>query len=497
VQGERRTFISGFQEDIFISFRHVDNMSGWVSDLHSFLHERLPQILGKDCRIWRDPRLRGGELLWPTLEQVIPRSFLFLSILTPSFFSSDGWCLDEARCFCEAAQAGGGLLVDTTCRLLRLVKTPFDRTQEPGFLKELEPLEFRFFEEVQFAEDSFTEFPTSEQLPGFHLFAQRREELAQALAGILQKGRRRLGTPGTPRSSVFLAGVTTDRRDDRNFLAAELEGSCEIVSPAELTGGVEAWRERLGSQLTRCALSVHLLGASFGAVPEGDERSLPEVQLVLAASAKIRRFVWIPHNLSTAEPRQQRLLKELGEVEDPRMEVIRCRIDDFVPHLKAVLAGVSLPKPPAAPGKAIYLAFAKEDAASPQLKTLIRCLREKGFRFEPSVLEGGPEQQRRAEELALGDSSAAIIYFGEVGDDFVYFRHKGILKMLASLGRATTYRCALYLGAPVTDGKRIYMELPGGEYLGDVGLPLLILGDCGELSCEKVQPLLAEATARS
>ena len=56
-----------FEGDAFISYAHLDNVEliegrrGWVSNLHRALEIRVAQLLGKEPRIWRDPKRQGND----------------------------------------------------------------------------------------------------------------------------------------------------------------------------------------------------------------------------------------------------------------------------------------------------------------------------------------------------------------------------------------------------------------------------------------------------
>jgi len=58
-----------FENDVFISYAHLDNQaviegqSGWISKFDRALKIRLGQLLGREPRIWRDPKLQGNDFL--------------------------------------------------------------------------------------------------------------------------------------------------------------------------------------------------------------------------------------------------------------------------------------------------------------------------------------------------------------------------------------------------------------------------------------------------
>ncbi|HEX2488547.1 MAG TPA: toll/interleukin-1 receptor domain-containing protein, partial [Blastocatellia bacterium] len=90
----------GFENDVFISYAHVDNetlavgQDGWISLLHERLRIRLPQLLGEEVKIWRDPKLQGNDEFADTLVIRVSKAGVLLSVLSPRYIKSD-WCRKE------------------------------------------------------------------------------------------------------------------------------------------------------------------------------------------------------------------------------------------------------------------------------------------------------------------------------------------------------------------------------------------------------------------
>jgi hypothetical protein len=481
--------MAGWDVNVFISYRHSDNASGWITVLHKYLEERIIQLLGvRDACIWRDPKLHGGDALWETIEPKVVASAVFISILSPGYLESDA-CLREARWFCQAAAARGGMLVENTCRFIRVVKTPFPPERLPDDLRTIETIEYRLFREIPQSGGRFREFPADPTLPDHNEFQDKAEDLAQSIVQLLQKMRRKFNTQeGGKRPTVFLAEATSDRSADRSFIAAEIAGACDILPATPLPSTVEELTKRLAGDLRECVLSVHILGSRFGMLPEGEEtRSVPQIQIEQAAA--VRRLIWIPEDLAGLD---ERFRKQIESCRDERMEVVESGRQAFVQHLRDVLAELSKPRESAVSGKAIYLVSAEKDLVRLQLRQIRNYLLQEGIRVEQPVFEGDdPGELRKAEERAVRDSNAAIIYYGNAPDAWVRIRRMEILKALAFTETASAYRRAIYLCSPETPYKSaVYMGLPGGQLPEPCGLPLLILGDCGEFSCSKLAPLL-------
>jgi len=60
------TSTNAFIDDVFISYRHLDNElldeqeKGWIDNFHERFASVLGEALGYEPSIWRDPRLPGN-----------------------------------------------------------------------------------------------------------------------------------------------------------------------------------------------------------------------------------------------------------------------------------------------------------------------------------------------------------------------------------------------------------------------------------------------------
>ena len=58
-----------FTNHLFISYAHIDNERteendpGWVDRFHKALTAFLGEAIGENAKIWRDPKLEGGDVL--------------------------------------------------------------------------------------------------------------------------------------------------------------------------------------------------------------------------------------------------------------------------------------------------------------------------------------------------------------------------------------------------------------------------------------------------
>src|SRR6516225_5505638 len=136
-----------FDEEAFISYAHLDNQEliegrkGWVADFHRALNIRLGELLGKDPRIWRDPKLQGNDVFPETLAEKVQQAAAFLAVLSPRYVKSD-WTRRELAGFCAAAVRSAGICVGDKARIFKILKTPVPLEEHPPELQSLLGYEF-------------------------------------------------------------------------------------------------------------------------------------------------------------------------------------------------------------------------------------------------------------------------------------------------------------------------------------------------------------------
>ena len=124
-----------FEQNLFISFTHIDNQplsdgdKGWITRFHATLKAILSMRMGREAKIWRDEKLHGNDVLTDEIIARLKESGRSgLDRVVP--LSQSEWCTREAREFCEHAERNGGLAVGSKLRVFKVIKTPVD-TLEP------------------------------------------------------------------------------------------------------------------------------------------------------------------------------------------------------------------------------------------------------------------------------------------------------------------------------------------------------------------------------
>ena len=117
-------YVPGFQNDVFISYCHDDNVSaiedqrGWISDFGERLKVRLKQLLGAPVAVWRDEKRLGGDhAMDDEIQAQIKATAVFLTVVTPLYLNSR-YCTQEREWFLRSV--GDKLRVGSRMRGIRI-----------------------------------------------------------------------------------------------------------------------------------------------------------------------------------------------------------------------------------------------------------------------------------------------------------------------------------------------------------------------------------------
>ncbi|HZF08197.1 MAG TPA: hypothetical protein VFE33_05340 [Thermoanaerobaculia bacterium] len=452
-----------FENDIFISYAHLDDESilegqkGWVSSFHRVLEIRVGQLLGEKPRIWRDPKLQGNDYFADTLlAERLPRAATLVSVLSPRYAQSE-WCTKELHEFCRLSAETGGVRIADKARIFKVVKTPIPPEQHPAELAPL--LGYEFFEverETGRPRELSLDFgPEAERR-----FLARIDDLAYDLCQLLGLLKGGVPAPREPRATVYLAETSFDLKDEREAVQRDLQrAGCTVLPDRPLQPLVrDEIAAIIAGQVARATLSVHLVGKSYGIVPDGGPESVVVLQNQVAAQrgreAGLPRLLWLPPGLTVEDERQKAFVERLRTDPDvaPGTELLETPLED----LKSAIHGRLAPKPkppmPTQTGlKRIYLLSDGPDA--PAVGPLVDYLFDRGFEVVQPLFEGEEDEVRRDHEESLCTCDAVLLFYGTAGE--IWLRRKlRDLQRAPGLGRAQPFLArGIYVAPPATPEK--------------------------------------------
>ena len=485
-----------FIDDLFISYAHIDDrplddVNGWVTTLHERLNDRLAMLLGSELKIWWDQREQANQYLVGMIGERVSNTLLMVSIVTPRYVNSD-WCRAEVREFCERADQTGGIVIGNQPRVFKVIKTPVQSEYEPEQLNGL--LSYDFFELD--ANGNPREFRQEIGANKDLKYWARFEDLAQGIKRAIESARPKEEEPTHPEDlplskKVYLAQTTIDLRDERDRIKRELlqrgfyvlpDRDLPIDSAADFEAAVR-------EEIKRCALSVHLIGASYGAIPDGEEeRSVIRWQSDIASEQtqkdpKFVRLIWMPPGLQPKAGKHAQLLEDLRTNLRAGSELLETPIEDLKTRILEKLTPPATPVPVAAGNGScdvtrVYLIHDNRD--SDEVKPVDDFLYNEGFEVIRSINDGDQSQVAQYHRENLCTCDAALIFYGNGNE--LWLRSKfWDLQKAPGWGRAQPMKAkGVYVSAPLTVSKQSFRtrEVP------------YVMPNFGDFSPDTLQPFV-------
>lgn len=499
-----------FAHDIFISYGHLDDLNpfgqekGWIDLLHERLLVLVGQALGYEPNIWRDGHnLQGNDELSGAIGEGVTQSLLLVPVISPRYVQSD-WCNREMVAFHAGEQPPSEAAPGFRSRVFKVVKTPL-----PDHLKKLEPAHIRNLIGYQFyAQDEssglLTEFspdPTDKHY--WRMLNRLVADITKTLIELKHSSSKEQTGPldappanapslnapnklrggetvvgpdkanGTdvplPSKLVYLADTTSDLADERELVRDELRQRGYGVLPEQKLPleEVKQTENNVRAALTRCALSVHLVGTRYGSTPEDDARSVVRIQEQLAAEHSVAnpaflRLLWLPQGLMTPameinDERQKSFVSELQNRITAGAELLQTTIEDLKTR---IVEKLNPPKAIAREGhrsklKQVYLICENSD------RSLVRPIKEYLFKQNLEVItwldEGSTDTLMDYHRKNLRECDAALVYFGS-GDEPWVRKNLEDLEKAYGYGRENDWLAnAVYVGAPESEQKEDFL----------------------------------------
>jgi hypothetical protein len=442
--------VPGFQNDIFISYSHIDNESfgdvrgGWVDIFHEMLQNLASFRVGRRVQIWRDKRLAGGQAFSDEIHQQLSASAMLVSVLSPGYMQSQ-WCNRELLAFADEAQRAGTLRFGTLQRAIKILRVPVDRSTLPPFLDEV--LGHQFYR-TDAASGRTRDYLLDPAVDAEKLFRATVDDVAQDIAELIkrmsaapQTGKIDVPTsfvvtqsaPQGSRKKVFLAWTSSDLTEQRDSVRRELESQQHLVVPGtappllarELGQGIQA-------DLADAAVTVHLVGAQYGLVPEGAQRSIVELQTDAVAQLRCARVFWLSPQAASEDARQQEFLQRLRQhyANDAGVDFLTER---SIEELKTLLRDrlQAKPQPTAvklsvAARNHVYLMCDQLDRDA--VKPIENYLFDRQLEVRTPLFEGDAEEIREDHSENLKQCDGLLIFWGKAKESWLRNKLRDLTK---------------------------------------------------------------------
>ena len=289
--------IPAYSGTVFISYARADDskppfeekVEGWVKFFWEELRFELTERGVPQAKLWLDRyQIEPAEDFTQKIEEALKEARLIIPILSPNWVQR-AWCRKEVERFVE---------LRPECVKDGIIPVKKLETREedlPLALKNREGYKFYLME-------------TTGEIREFYWRGLReREAYNQIVKRIAIWIAERLMTGPPPVMTenvasgqvVYVATAADELNDARQRIVNDLEGAGHVVLPGSLPDTAANAEAKIREALAESVLSVHFLGESEGAKPEGSIEGLVRLQLRLArelsrTSGPVPRVLWVP-----------------------------------------------------------------------------------------------------------------------------------------------------------------------------------------------------------
>ena len=422
-----------FEIDVLITFADKDNETakkgeaGWVSQFKKFLELMLYQVLGEKPNI-----LLKGEYDSVTAA-TLDNAAVLVTVLSKEFVQS-GRCLDTLEGFYKATAAS------KVNRVFKVLKSPLINQEHPPRLRDLLGYDMFQLDSETGAMKEYTDFFSQEAEKQYWMkLVDLAYDIHESLL-LLRQGETKSEVKNIfKRKSIYLAETGHDIAVQRNIIKRELLRHGYIVLPQHtLPQNFTDLEKSVKKDLEECSFSIHLIGSSYGEIPEGSDRSVIDIQNQLSAEQSHRkkenkeefnRLIWIAPNLKNASDKQKSFIDTIRrDVEAQEgAEILQNPLEDFKNIMREeLLESLERKEPDDFKGKSIYVVHDRMD--DQEVKPFKEAIEKSGFRILTPAFEGELLDVRKNHIDNLKNFDGAIIFKGKVNDQWVRMKALDLLK---------------------------------------------------------------------
>ena len=404
--------------DVFISYAHVDNEKtfdqqlGWIDWFFTTFSTKMRQLCGPVVEVWRDSKIDGNDALTPKIKAEVSAARVLVSIVTPSYLQST-WCGEELRLFCEAQASSGGITVGTKSRVVKVIKTPVDRSLEAALYVDISDfIGYPFFRIRE--NGKHWEFDPM-------LGSEARDEFYRQIYELALDTKELLSASVEKKSglTIFVAEPGEDLSGDVERLRRELRQAGHTVVPEAPYGYGPAYERRVRADIARSDITIHPISASLGPIPESSDRRVVVLQYDLSADVArekpLQRISWMQAGMRVDGVADEGLRQQLERDESLRI----CTLEELKTAVETLVKKLNEPPAPV-PANAtndrtsIYVVCDGEDAAL--AGDVGKALVDAGNAVTLPLFEGDETERRGDHEDSLATCDAILVVHGSSTD---------------------------------------------------------------------------------
>jgi len=442
-----------FEYDIFLSYTEKDNEkipgydAGWVDNFKKFLDTLISQLLH------HHPKIITSKDIQDQTFDPFEKACVVIYLVSPEYISS-GEFIKEAGYLRRLMNNPQEMRIDGKLRMFKASKAFVEADKYHPLLRELISYDLFMYDPFTGMMKEFNAFFGQDAEKTYWM---RLVDLAYDIYKVIYYNQSMAHSPdlkhkssdSMPDECVYLADTGNDLLIQKNIVRRELERHGYRVLPEQfLSSEVAETSDRIKSDLSKCRLSIHLIGESFtdDNLEDREEVRLMKLENQIAidhSNAKkngtpFRRLIWIPQDINYIDDKQQILMDTfISDTESMNgAEVLKIPIEEFKSLIKRELASIKDEKghtyfiPDADlssdSGKNIYVIVDAVDIGKCQ--PIVNYLKKSGYDVLLPMFEGDIMEVRSKHRANLNACDSCLIFSDLVSEQWIKSKVLDILK---------------------------------------------------------------------
>jgi hypothetical protein len=439
-----------FEYDIFISYckkdnKPLDGSKGWIYHFQRYLEIRLTQLLKQK------PKFLNYSNDEKPLASELAKACILIPVISPDYIS-DRESIEDIEVFFEETGKSRNMKIAGKDRVFKVVKFPVGFEYQPTKLKSYLSYDLYYQNPASGESQEINSFFGSDAEKTFWM---RLDDLAHDIFDVLKEANIQRNIVSKKKSNIiYLAETGHDLTYERDLIKRELQRHGYKVLPDQaLPKNFREMEAVIKKDLSQCRLSIHLIGDSYGDIPEGSEKSIIDIQNQLAAEYRshagvipgtgnsiFNRLIWVSPNAKLTNEKQKLFIENLKRDAESinGAEVIQSSLEDLKNIIRKELSAdndVEVAEKAAEKNNAlpsVYLIYDTPDMDGG--KEIAKYFSEKGVEVYQPLFDGELLDVRNSHFENLRKCDAALIYYGKAREQWVQMKVLDVLKA-PGLGR--------------------------------------------------------------
>ena len=494
-----------FEQDILLAYHTADDQplggssKGWVTNFHKFLVTLVEQVSGISPRVQMISENDSHVDLYS-------KGGILVTILSKDFLNNPT-LVNGVQVFASNARDAGNLQIGGLSRLFKVIKFPVDVDSYLSDLSGILTYDFYQIDAMTGEPQEFKRFFGNEAERSYWM---KMVDMAYDLNQMINK----LSEPGmvthkkaddvSKDKTIYLANSGVDMIIQRDIVKRELiRHGYKVLPDQALPKEASALEAMVKNDLSRCCLSIHLIGEDYGYKPAGSDLSVVDIQNKVASRytfevhdynmkhdgvEKFSRLIWLSPDLKNVSERQKLFIEDLKSdaatldeaevLQIPLQELKSIIREELVTGGRFKAKDLNFEEELPDEGNIIYLICDQEDREAVQ--PVQSFLSEKGYNVVTSIFEGEIVDLRYLHQENLRRCDASLIYSAKSSEEWIKTKLQDLLKA-PGFGRTKPMRVSAIMS---DDQEKLNKQ--------SIATTRTMVLEGGAFAPEKLQPFLAK-----